>query len=146
MTRPFASIRCRSRLRRLTPSDARLQPPACRPQLRLARGRLEVFAPVVADNCDMEVQAACLWARLALVEVVANEMHRPHQRPPTRASLEVAGRGRWGGAGMTGRPWPGSLPTIRGAAGSLKHVQPAFISVLGVNPSAVAALTTPSVI
>jgi hypothetical protein len=45
---------------------------------------------------------------------------------------------------MTGRPWPGSLHTIRGAAGSLKHVQPAFISVLGVNPSAVAAVAMPS--
>src|SRR5438874_5803913 len=45
---------------------------------------------------------------------------------------------------MTGRPWPGSLHTIRGAAGSLKHVQPALISVLGVNPSAVAAVAIPS--
>jgi hypothetical protein len=40
-----------------------------------------VFAAVVADDCDMEVQAACLWARLALVEVIANEMRRPDERP-----------------------------------------------------------------
>src|SRR5215210_4476374 len=44
----------------------------------------------------------------------------------------------------TGRPWPGSLQTILGAPGSLKHVQPAFISVAGVSPSAVAVLTAPS--
>jgi hypothetical protein len=29
----------------------------------------------------MEVQAACLWARLALVEVVANEMRCADERP-----------------------------------------------------------------
>src|SRR5215210_5792855 len=44
----------------------------------------------------------------------------------------------------TGRPWPGSLQTILGAPGSLKHVQPAFISVAGLSPSAVAVLTAPS--
>src|SRR5215203_3579802 len=57
-----------------------------------ARGRLEVFATVVADNCDVEVQAACLWARLALVDVVANEMHCADERPAEREDLEVVRR------------------------------------------------------
>src|SRR5215211_3582874 len=58
--------------------------------------------------------------------------------------LKLYDAGRSGGAGITGRPWPGSLHTIRGAPGSLKHVQPALISVLGVKPSAVAAVAIPS--
>src|SRR5947207_10541645 len=68
----------------------------------------------------------------------------PTNVPPSEKILKLYDAGRSGGAGMTGRPWPGSLHTIRGAVGSLKHVQPAFISVLGVNPSAVAAVAVPS--
>src|SRR5215213_6798346 len=68
-----------------------------------AGGRLEVFAPVVADNCDMEVQAACLWARLALVEVVANEMHCADERPAERKDLKVVRR-RAIGRGWYHRP------------------------------------------
>jgi hypothetical protein len=78
----FASIRCRSRVWRLHASEAQLLPPAySTPTVPRSRGCLEVFAAVVADDCDMEVQAACLWARLALVEVIANEMRRPDERP-----------------------------------------------------------------
>src|SRR6478752_1402125 len=68
----------------------------------------------------------------------------PRNVPPSEKILKLYDAGRSGGAGMTGRPWPGSLHTIRGAVGSLKHVQPALVSVLGVNPSAVAAVARPS--
>src|SRR5438105_10874973 len=68
----------------------------------------------------------------------------PTNVPPSEKILKLYDAGRSGGAGITGRPWPGSLHTIRGAAGSLKHVQPALISVLGVKPSAVAAVVIPS--
>src|SRR2546430_6376454 len=64
----------------------------------------------------------------------------PTNVPPSEKILKLYDAGRSGGAGITGRPWPGSLHTIRGAPGSLKHVQPALISVLGVKPSAVAAV------
>ena len=78
---------------RLHASDAPLLPPAFSiPTAPRSRGCLEVFAPVVADDCDMEVQAACLWARLALVEVVANEMLSPDERPAEREDLEVVRR------------------------------------------------------
>src|SRR5436305_1081257 len=90
MTRPFGSIRCRSRR-----GCSRLLLSA----LRLACEGLEVFAPVVADNCNMEVRAACLWARLALVEVVANEMRCADERPAKREDLEVVRR--W----AVGRGW-----------------------------------------
>src|SRR3954454_24387515 len=68
----------------------------------------------------------------------------PTNVPPSEKILKLYDAGRSGGAGMTGRPWPGSLHTIRGAPGSLKHVQPALISVLGVEPSAVAAVAVAS--
>src|SRR5436190_23172856 len=68
----------------------------------------------------------------------------PTNVPPSEKILKLYDAGRSGGAGIPGRPWPGSLHTIRGAAGSLKHVQPALVSVLGVRPSAVAAVATPS--
>src|SRR6478609_1154902 len=68
----------------------------------------------------------------------------PTNVPSSEKILKSYDAGRSGGAGMTGRPWPGSLHTIRGAPGSLKHVQPALTSVLGVNPSAVAAVARPS--
>src|SRR5947207_2000885 len=68
----------------------------------------------------------------------------PMNVPSSEKILKLYDAGRSGGAGITGRPWPGSLHTIRGAAGSLKHVQPASISVLGVKPSAVAAVAIPS--
>src|SRR6266550_7589054 len=68
----------------------------------------------------------------------------PTNVPPSEKILKLYDAGRSGGAGITGRPWPGSLHTIRGAPGSLKHVQPALISVLGVKPSAVAAVAIPS--
>src|SRR5947208_3524577 len=68
----------------------------------------------------------------------------PTNVPPSVKILKLYDAGRSGGAGITGRPWPGSLHTIRGAPGSLKHVQPALISVLGVKPSAVAAVAIPS--
>ena len=58
-----------------------------------------MFAPVVADNWDMEVQAACLRARLALVEVVANEMRCADERPAKREDFEVVRR--W----AVGRGW-----------------------------------------
>src|SRR5215211_8068918 len=72
-----------------------------------SRGRLEMFAPVVADNCDMEVKAACLWARLAPVDVVANEMHCADERPAEREDLKVVrrraiGRGRYHRPTMAG--------------------------------------------
>ena len=68
-----------------------------------SRGRLEVFAPVVADNCDMKIRAACLWARLAVVEVVANEMHCADERPAEREDLKVVRR-RAIGRGWYHRP------------------------------------------
>src|SRR5215203_2095357 len=68
----------------------------------------------------------------------------PTNVPPSEKILKLYDAGRSGGAGITGRPWPGSLHTIRGAPGSLKHVQPALISVLGVRPSAVAPVAIPS--
>jgi hypothetical protein len=68
----------------------------------------------------------------------------PTNVPPSEKILKLYEAGRSGGAGITGRPWPGSLHTIRGAPGSLKQVQPALISVLGVKPSAVAAVAVPS--
>src|SRR6266545_3524820 len=68
----------------------------------------------------------------------------PTNVPPSEKILKLYDAGRSGGGGITGRPWPGSLHTIRGAPGSLKHVQPALISVLGVKPSAVAAVAIPS--
>src|SRR5215210_5953000 len=68
----------------------------------------------------------------------------PTNVPPSEKILKLYDAGRSGGAGITGRPWPGSLHTIRGAPGSLKHVQPALISVLGVKPPAVAAVAIPS--
>src|SRR5215204_1019064 len=68
----------------------------------------------------------------------------PTNVPPSEKILKLYDAGRSGGGGITGRPWPGSLQTIRGAPGSLKHVQPALISVLGVKPSAVAAVAIPS--
>src|SRR5215213_3040828 len=68
----------------------------------------------------------------------------PTNVPPSEKILKLYDAGRSGGGGITGRPWPGSLHTIRGAPGSLKHVQPALISVLGVRPSAVAADAIPS--
>jgi len=68
----------------------------------------------------------------------------PTNVPSSEKILKLYDAGRSGGGGMTGRPWPGSLHTIRGAPGSLKHVQPALISVLGVKPSAVAAVVIPS--
>src|SRR5215210_5605293 len=68
----------------------------------------------------------------------------PTNVPPSEKILKLYDAVRSGGAGITGRPWPGSLHTIRGAPGSLKHVQPALISVLGVKPSAVAAVAVPS--
>src|SRR3982751_3280784 len=68
----------------------------------------------------------------------------PTNVPPSEKILKLYDAGRSGGAGITGRPWPGSLHTIRGAPGSLKHVQPALINVLGVKPSAVAAVAIPS--
>src|SRR5215218_8210167 len=66
-----------------------------------------MFAPVVADNCDMEVKAACLWARLAPVDVVANEMHCADERPAEREDLKVVrrraiGRGRYHRPTMAG--------------------------------------------
>ena len=64
----------------------------------------------------------------------------PVNVPSSEKILKLYDAGRSGGAGMTGRPWPGSLHTIRGAPGSLKHVQPALISVLGVKPPAVATV------
>src|SRR5919204_2049540 len=43
---------------RLHASDAQLLPPAfSAPTAPRSRGCLEVFAPVIADDCDMEVQA-----------------------------------------------------------------------------------------
>src|SRR5215213_3760151 len=68
----------------------------------------------------------------------------PTNVPPSEKILKLYDAGRSGGAGITGRPWPGSLHTIRGAPGSLKQVQPAFFSVLGVKPPAVAAVAVPS--
>src|SRR5215208_1210838 len=68
----------------------------------------------------------------------------PTNVPPSEKILKLYEAGRSEAAGITGRPWPGSLHTIRGAPGSLKHVQPALISVLGVKPSAVAAVVIPS--
>src|SRR3954452_7129006 len=68
----------------------------------------------------------------------------PTNESSSEKILKLYDVGRYGGAGITGRPWPGSLHTIRGAPGSLKHVQPALISVLGVKPSAVAAVAVPS--
>jgi hypothetical protein len=68
----------------------------------------------------------------------------PTNVPSSEKILKLYDAGRSGGGGITGRPWPGSLHTIRGAPGSLKHVQPALISVLGVKPSAVAAVVIPS--
>src|SRR2546421_6083709 len=62
----------------------------------------------------------------------------PTNVPPSEKILKLYVAGRSGGAGITGRPWPGSLHTIRGAVGSLKHVQPALISWLGVKPSPLA--------
>src|SRR4051794_30062 len=68
----------------------------------------------------------------------------PTNVPPSEKILKLYDAGRSGGAGITGRPWPGSLHTIRAAPGSLKHVQPALMSVFGVKPSAVAAVAVPS--
>src|SRR4051812_30779595 len=68
----------------------------------------------------------------------------PTKVPASEKILKLYDAGRSGGAGITGRPWPGSLQTIRGAPGSLKQVQPAFINVLGVKPSAVAAVAVAS--
>ena len=105
-----------------------------------------MFTPVVADDSDVEVQVARLWARLALVKVVANQMECPDERPGevSEKILKLYDAGLSGGGGITGRPWEGSLHTIRGAPGSLKHVQPALISWLGVKPSALAAVTIPN--
>src|SRR5215218_3845550 len=68
----------------------------------------------------------------------------PTNVSPSEKILKLYDAGRSGGAGITGRPWPGSLHTMRGAPGSLKHVQPAFISVLGETPPAPAVATMPS--
>src|SRR5215210_8132570 len=68
----------------------------------------------------------------------------PTNVPPSEKILKLYDAGRSGGGGITGRPWPGSLHTIRGAPGSLKHVQPASVNCAGVRPVAVAAPTAVS--
>src|SRR5215213_1847560 len=68
----------------------------------------------------------------------------PTNVPPSEKILKLYDAGRSGGAGITGRPWPGSLQTIRGAPGSLKHVQPAAVNCAGVRPAAVVEPTAVS--
>src|SRR3954447_578837 len=67
----------------------------------------------------------------------------PVKVPSRLKILKSYDEGAFGSFG-TGRPWPGSLHTILGAVGSLKQVQPAFVSCVGVSPSAAAEATTPS--